>query len=70
MKTSVSQNEVFYREAEIEPIEALPDHFTLKFHSVLLSARSPNSPQRNFEAILDRQGVESLRDLLDAILQA
>lgn len=69
MKTIISQNDSFIREAVIKPVACLEGHFSLQFHSVLLTARNPKASNRNFEAILDREGLLSLMDLLNAVLK-
>ena len=68
MKTTITKNDVFFREVIIEPIAALPEHFSLQVFSVLLSAKDPKARNRNFEAILDRKDLAALRDLIDATL--
>ena len=70
MKAIVSQNDSFVREAVIESVGALDGHFSLRFYSLLLTATNPTASHRNFEAILNREGMESLKDLLDAALKA
>jgi hypothetical protein len=69
MKSTISQNDSFVREASLRPIEALDGCFSLQFASVMLTARDPNASRRNFEAILDREGLVSLQRLLDAVLK-
>jgi hypothetical protein len=69
MKTIISQNDSFVREAVIDPIDCLAGHFSLQFRSVLLTARNPGASNCNFEAILEREGLQSLKDLLDAVLK-
>ena len=68
MKIQISQNDVFCRQVSIEPIEALQGQFCLQFDSLLRSAKDPQALQRNFEAILDRDDVLALRDLLSSVL--
>ena len=69
MKSIISQNDSFVREASLQPIEALDGCFSLKFVSVLLDAKEPNASRRNFEAILDLEGLVSLQRLLDVALR-
>ena len=69
MKTIISENDSFVREASIQSIDALDGHFCLQFASVLRTARNPNTSNLNFEAILDREGLASLQRLLDAALK-
>ena len=68
MKTEISNSGVFSRQVSLEPIAALPGHFCLQFESKLGSAKDPQAVQRNFEAILGREDVLALRDLLSSVL--
>ena len=70
MKAIIVSSDNFVREATIQSIDALMGTFSLQFHSRLLSAKNPDGSQRNFEAILDREGLKSLKRLLDAALDA
>jgi hypothetical protein len=69
MKTIIFKNDSFVREAIIEPVDSLEGLFSLQFCGVLLASKDPNASHRNFEAILDRAGLESLQRLLDAVLK-
>ena len=68
MKATISQNQVFFREVVIEPIAALPEHYSLQVSSFLLSARDPTAAKRNFDAIVDRRDLAVLRDLITLTL--
>ncbi len=70
MKTQLCVSGTFSRQATLEPIAALPGKFCLKFESVLDGAKDPQAVQRNFQAILGRDDVLALRDLLNTVLQA
>jgi hypothetical protein len=70
MKTDISNSGVFSRQVSLEPIAALPVHFCFQFESKLGSAKDPQAVQRNFEAILGRDDVLALRELLDTIVQS
>jgi hypothetical protein len=69
MKTSIFQNDVFIREAVIEPIASVSKHYSLKFNSILRNAKDPNAANCNFESILDDAGLVALRDLIEATLK-
>lgn len=68
MKATISQTGVFFREVVIEPIAALPEHYSLQVFSLLLSAKDPTAAQRNFDAIVDRRDLAALRDLITSAL--
>lgn len=68
MKATISQTGVFSREVVIEPIAALPEHYSLQVFSLLLSAKDPTAAQRNFDAIVDRRDLAALRDLITSTL--
>lgn len=69
MKVEVSISGVFSRQVSLVPIAALPGHFCLQFESTLGSAKDPLAVQRNFEAILGREDVRTLRDLLSEVIK-
>jgi hypothetical protein len=69
MKINISNSGVFQRIVDIEPVDSLPAQFCLRFQSVLTSAKDSLAQQRNFEAILGRDDVMALRDLIDAALK-
>jgi hypothetical protein len=68
MKIQISQNDVFCRQVSIEPIEAMQGQFCLQFDSLLRSAKDPQALKRNFQAIVSRDDVLALRDVLDSAL--
>ena len=70
MKIQISQNDVFCRQVSIEPIEALQGQFCLQFDSLLRSAKDPQALKRNFQAIVSRDDVLALRDVLDSALHS
>jgi len=70
MKTQLCVSGVFSRQVSLEPIVAIPGQFCLEFQSSLETAKDPQAVQRNFQAILGRDDVLALRDLLSAMLQA
>jgi hypothetical protein len=70
MKIQISQNNVFCRQVSIEPIEALQGQFCLQFDSLLRSAKDPQALKRNFQAIVSRDDVLALRDVLDSALHS
>ena len=70
MKIQISQNDVFCRQVSIEPIEALQGQFCLQFDSLLRSAKDPQALKHNFQAIVSRDDVLALRDVLDSALHS
>ena len=68
MKLQMSSNGVFSRHVSLEPIEALKGQYSLQFDSSLSSATDPQAIKRNFQAILSREDVLALRDLLTEVL--
>jgi hypothetical protein len=68
MQATIFKNDSFVRQASLQPIEALAGHYFLQFSSVLLTSKSPNAAKCNFDAVLDREGLESLQRLLNAAL--
>lgn len=69
MKLQMSSNGVFSRHVSLEPIEALKGQYSLQFDSSLSSAKDPQAIKRNFQAILQREDVVALRNMLDATLE-
>ena len=68
MKATITQTGDFVREVDLTQVSALADTYHLAFSSYLLTAKDPQSVQRNFELILNRDQVQVLRDLLSAAL--
>ena len=68
MKLQMSSNGVFSRQVSLEPIEAMKGQYSLQFDSSLSSAKDPQAVNRNFQAILQREDLVALRNMLDAVL--
>jgi hypothetical protein len=68
MKARITHAGDFVREVELLPIAAQPGSFHLQFSSQLSSARNPEEWQRNFGLVLQRDELETLRDLINAAL--
>ena len=68
MKATITQTGDFVREVDITRVSALADSYHLAFSSYLLTAKEPQSVQRNFGLILNRDEVQVLQDLLSAAL--
>jgi hypothetical protein len=68
MKATITQTGDFVREVDITQVAALETGYHLAFSSYLLTAKDPQSVQRNFGLILNRDEVQVLRDLLSAAL--
>jgi len=69
MKTRIVQTGDFVREVEISQVTALEQTYHLAFSSLLLTAKDPQSIQRNFGLVLNRDEVQVLRDLLSEALK-
>ena len=68
MKATITQTGDFVREVDLTQVSTLADKYHLAFSSYLLTAKEPQSVQRNFGLILTRDEVQVLRDLLSAAL--
>jgi len=64
----ISSTDVFCREVEINPIEALTDTFHVQFTSQLGTAKDPLARQKNFELILSREELRELQGLIERTL--
>ena len=64
----ISSTNVFCREVEINPIEALTDTFHVQFTSQLGTAKDPLARQKNFELILSREELRELQGLIERTL--
>ena len=68
MKATITQTGDFVREAELTRVTALETGYHLAFSSYLSTAKDPQSVQRNFGLILNRDELQVLRDLLNQAL--
>lgn len=69
MKAIVSSSPSFQREISLTPIPSVPGSFHLEVSSRLFSAKDPNAKQRNFSVILEREGLQQLKRLIDRSLK-
>ena len=68
MKTTITQSGDFIREVRVSRIDALEQTFHLEFTSLLLTAKDPGSVQKNFDVILKRDELATLREVIDRAL--
>ena len=69
MQITISKNDSFIRHASLHPIDAIDGQFFLQFSSVLLTSKNPDAANRNFEAVLDLDGLLALKRLIDEVLR-
>lgn len=67
--TIITQTGTFIREVDVMKLAESPDLFHMQFVSRLSTARNPEERQRNFDLILERDGLFRLRELIDAALR-
>jgi hypothetical protein len=68
MKALITHAGDFIREAQVNPIEAVPGSYWVQFRSQMASARQPHEWRNNFDLVLQKHELEALRDLIDAAL--
>jgi hypothetical protein len=69
LKATITKTGDFIREVEITCVAALEQSYHLGFASCLLTAKDPQSVQKNFGLILKRDELQVLRNLINEALQ-
>jgi hypothetical protein len=68
MKTTFTKAGDFVRAVEAKAIAAVPGSYQVQFSSRLGSSRNPQEWQKNFALTVNKEDLETLRDVFSAAL--
>jgi hypothetical protein len=70
MKTTFTTAGGFVRAVEVEAIAAVPGLYQVQFSSQLGSSRNPQEWQKNFALTVNKEDLETLRNVFSAAVSA
>jgi hypothetical protein len=69
MKTTIVDRFDFLYHAELSPVQSPPGQFHLAISTQWRQAKDPHAEQVKMKLLLDREGLQRLRSLVDSALQ-